>query len=346
MNKRPTLADVARAAGVSKTTASLALNGKRVEKIPATTRDRVLAAAGALQFRPHGVARALVHRRADVLGVVCTLNPFVEMSHHAFEQALLSAVFYHSLEHGYNPMIYGVPAESTEVTGFMRYADGRSDAFILLYPPPESSLLAFLHACDIPAVALCCRDPNGYSRWVDSDNEAGIRAALEHLIELGHRRIAYFIGPEVEDNVHSRVTAFRATLRENGLAVREDWIVPYTWDSATTEQTLDRLLRSDPAPTALLTWNDFVAEEVYKALRQLDRRVPEDISIVGFDDMPSARTAIPPLTTVRQDVVRMGRASVELALQAFREPESTEEIRHIVCPISLVVRQSTAPPAS
>src|SRR5689334_17304073 len=135
MNKRSTLADVARAANVSKTTASMALNGKGLDKIPHATRARVLAAADELQFRPHAVARALVRRRADVLGIVCTVNPFVELAHHAFEHALLSAVFYHALERGYNPMIYGVPEEGAEEDVFRRYADGRSDAFVLLYPP-------------------------------------------------------------------------------------------------------------------------------------------------------------------------------------------------------------------
>src|SRR5580658_10116611 len=98
MQKRQTLQDVARAARVSMTTASMSLNGKGANKIPLATRQRVQDAAIALQFRPHGVARALVRQRADVLGVVCTLNPFVEMAHHAFEQALLSALFYHTLE--------------------------------------------------------------------------------------------------------------------------------------------------------------------------------------------------------------------------------------------------------
>ena len=194
MSKRPTLADVAKAANVSVTTASLALNGKATDKIPLSTRKRVYAAAETLNFRPNGVARALVRQRADVLGVVCTLNPFVELAHHSFEQALLSALFYHALEVGYNPMIYGVPPADAEDNLFPRYADGRSDAFVLLYPPPTSLLLTRLPQLGIPVVSVCCRVEG--VRWVDSDHESGIRAALAHLIALGHRRIAYLTGPD------------------------------------------------------------------------------------------------------------------------------------------------------
>ena len=166
MEKRPTLADVAREARVSKTTASLALNGKGLNKIPAATRSRVLAAADALRFRPHGVARALVRRRADTLGVVCTVHPFVELAHHAFEHALLSAVFHYALERGYNPMIYASPADEASEYDFRRYADGRSDAFVLLYPPPNSGLPDYMERMGIPAVALCARRPGAGWRWV------------------------------------------------------------------------------------------------------------------------------------------------------------------------------------
>src|SRR5579859_1132336 len=165
MEKRPTLADVAREARVSKTTASLALNGKGLNKIPAATRSRVLAVADALRFRPHAVARALVRRRAETLGVVCTVNPFVELAHHAFEHALLSAIFHYALERGYNPMIYAPPANDAGESDFRRYADGRSDAFLLLYPPPEGGLPDYLEAMGIPAVALCPRRPGPGWRW-------------------------------------------------------------------------------------------------------------------------------------------------------------------------------------
>lgn len=338
-NKRPTLEDVARAASVSKTTASLALNGKAENKIPSATRARVLAAADALQFRPHGVARALTRRRADVLGVICTLNPFVELAHHAFEQALLSALFHHALDRGYNPMIYGVPPVDGGGGLLTRYADGRSDAFVLLYPEPGNALLECLPTVGIPAVALCCRAEGAC--WVDSDHAEGVQAAIQHLVALGHRRIAYLVDPVVDTAVHARVVAFRETLRACGLPVREDWIVSYGAEEAATERQVAKLFQSNEKPTALLTFNDFAAGEAYSALRALGLRIPEDVSVVGFDDIPAARTMAPPLTTVRQDVVRMARAAVDLAIQALSEKNVTQEV---VCPVELVIRHSTAPP--
>lgn len=342
LDKRTTLADVARAASVSKATASLALNGKALHKMSVSTRERVEAAAEALQFRPHAAARALVRRRTDVLGVVCTVNPFVQLAHHAFEQTLLSAIFFHSLERGYNPMIYGLPGRGAPLDAHQRFMDGRSDAFIAINPRPGSPMLAFMRGQQMPVVTVCCRDNSPNALWVDSDNEAGIQAALDHLISLGHTRIGYLRGPAREDNVHTRVTSFRNTLRERGLRANEAWILPYTWEEESTTDQLDRLFSSPVAPTALLAWNDFACEHVRAVLTAKGMRVPEDVSLVGFDDMPSASAATPRLTTVRQDVVRIGRAAVDLAVDTISGRELPQT--GILCPVELVVRESTGPP--
>lgn len=346
MRKRPTLVDVAREAGVSKTTASMALNGKGHSNIPDATRERVVAAAVALEFRPHAVARALTRRCAEVLGIVCTVNPFEDLSHHAFEHCLYAAIFYHSLERGYNPMIYGFPARPDDRHDIHRFADGRSDAFILIYPRPESPLLRFLHEEGIPTVTVSCRDNDPRGRWVDSDNEAGIRSAVKHLVELGHRRIAYLSGPPAEDNARTRLAAFRNVLAEYGLPVREDWMTPYTWKREVTRRQLDRFLADPEPPTALLAWYDFAAEDVYEAAARRGLRIPQDISVIGFDDAPSSRIASPPLTTVRQDPVLMGEAAVDLALAALDERSHADSPRSVICPIELIVRGSTAPPGS
>jgi LacI family transcriptional regulator len=345
MQKRPTLKDVAKAASVSTTTASMAINGKGTSKIPLSTRQRVQEAAAALQFRPHGVARALKRQRAHVLGVVCTLNPFVEMAHHAFEQALLSALFYRTLESGYNPMIYGAPAVDGPDAGndlFPRYADGRSDAFILLYPKPDSPLLSCLPQLGLPVISICCR-VNG-ACWVDSDHVAGIRAALTHLIDLGHRRIVYLVNTDVDRIKHARAAAFRETLHERGFSEHEIQIIAYDWNDSGSEERMLRLFDEPESPTALLTWNDYAADEVYKSLRKRGLHIPEDVSIIGFDDIPSARTAAPPLTTVRQDVMQMAGTAVDLALRMLTTNSESPSACEIVCPVELIVRQSTAPP--
>lgn len=344
MRKRPTLADVARAAGVSKTAASLALNGKGLNKVADTTRKRVIAVAEEMSYRPHGVARALVRRRADVLGVVSTVSPFADMAHHAFEHALLSAVFYHALHRGYNPMIYPAPDDGLAAPG--RYGDGRSDAFILIYPPAESALLSYLRTLGLPAVAVCCRDSGPASCWVDSDNAGGIAAAVDHLARLGHRSIAYLTGPPGEEIARVREAAFRCALQQHGLETREEWIQQYTWNPAVTDRQIARMLTPRVRPTAILTWYDWAAEDVYRAVRKLGLSIPRDVSIVGFDDTASARALSPALTTVRQDAVAMGRAAIELAIAALCDGDAEERPTSVVCEVSLVVRQSTsAPPA-
>lgn len=345
MKTRPTLADVARAAGVSKTTASMALNGKGSKNIPDSTRERVVAAASALHFHAHGVARALTRRRADVLGILCTLDPFVTLVHHEFEHSLLSAIFSRVLEGGYNPLIYGYPEAEATKQELLRYGDGRSDAFILLYPSCDSPLIKHLHALGMPVVTLGCRPNEPGVRWVDSENAEGIRAAVAHLADLGHRRIAYLTGPEGEDTVRARVTAFREALAERGLSIREDWIVPYTWDTTVTGAQLERFMADATPPTALLTWYDFAAGDVYQAAQRIGLRIPDDLSVVGFDDTRTAAILTPSLTTVRQDPFKMGRVAVDLVLAALSEERAEPELQSVVCPVELVVRQSTAPPS-
>ncbi|HLV80319.1 MAG TPA: LacI family DNA-binding transcriptional regulator [Chthonomonadaceae bacterium] len=345
MKPRATLADVARSAGVSKTTASLVLNGKGLSNISEETRHRVVTAAAALHFRPHGVARALTRRRADVLGIVCSMDPFVEqVHHHEFEHNLLSAIFSRTIERGYNPLIYGYPPPEAGPERLLRYADGRSDAFILIFPPAGCALLKRLHALAIPAVAVMNRQAHPEALWVDSDHEAGIQALVGHLAELGHRRIAYLTGPPQEEAVLARVAAFRTALQERGLPVREEWITPYLWDAEQTYRTLKRLLCAPERPTALLTWYDFAAGDVYLAARRLQLRIPEDLSVVGFDDTLSATMLSPALTTVRQDPEGMGRLAVDMALQSLAEEMPPAHAQTAVSPVQLVARESTSSP--
>ncbi len=344
MKTRPTLVDVARIAGVSKTTASLVLNGKGNSNIPEATRQRVFDAARSLQFRPNGVARALTKQRADVLGVVCTISPFIRRSVHAFEHGLLSAIFSQALQCGYNPMVYGYPGDAASVKELDRYADGRSDAFILINPSPDCLLIGHLREAGIPVVTMCCRSKEPETLWVDSDNEAGIRAAVKHLAALGHRHIGYLTGPRREYDCISRVAAFQETLERLGLPVREDLIVPYLWKVGVTEEVLGRFVACEKPATAVLAWNDFVAEDLYRTASQLGLRIPEDLSVIGFDDTPSAPVTSPPLTTIRQDLDQMGRAAVELAVDRIAGSDRNQNVNCAVCPVELLVRQSTAPP--
>src|SRR5687767_8254309 len=237
--RRPTLADVAIQAGVSKTTASLALNGKGRGSIPDSTRERVLAAAQTLRFRPHGLARALTRRRADVLGVVCRISPFIERSHHAFEHGLLSTIFCRSLQHGYNPMIYGLPEDSDD-SELTRFTDGRSDAYILINPPLDSPLPGFLQRERTPFVMICRRSDQSGALWVDSEHEDGIEAILAHLAELGHQRIAYLTGPPGEENCVARVGAFRRAMANRNFTVNDDWVVPFTWNASNARHHMAR----------------------------------------------------------------------------------------------------------
>lgn len=343
MRKRSTLADVAIKAGVSKTTVSLTLNGKGAESIPRATRDRVMAAAGELQFRPHAAARALVRRRAEVLGVVCTFDPFLDLAHHAFDHGLLASVFHSALQRGYNPMMYRFPPDGADERVLLRYADGRSDAFVLLYPPLDSPLMHRLQKLGMPMVTVCCRPPDPKARWVDSDNDSGIRMAIRHLKGLGHRRMAYFYTGTQYGNRNDRVNSFLASTREPGSGIDKTWVWEHDWTEAGSVELLRKLLAEPDPPTAILVWNDVAAENVYFAAHRLGVRIPEDMSVVGFDDTPTARMAMPGLTTVRQNLTMMGKAAADLALDALDDEPVMPGCTSVICPVALVVRESTGP---
>jgi LacI family transcriptional regulator len=342
MRVRPTLADVAKAAGVSKTTASLSLNGREVRNVSTETQRRIHSVALELGFQPHALARALSRRRADVIGVVGAIDPFVHESHHLFEHGVLTSIFRRTLECGLNPLVYRLPSLQADASSLATYTDGRSDGFILLNPPADCPLTTHLHEANIPAVTICYRNPLAGGLWVDSDNEAGIEMLLNHLVSLGHRKIGYFVGPGREGNAVARRTAFRGTLQSLGIAVNERWIVRFLWDFDCTLELVDQMFATDDHPTALLAWNDYAAEHICRALQIRGFRVPEDVSVAGFDDTPKALLADPPLTTIRQDLALLGHSAVDLAMQAI-EGDGTQKFRPVTCPVELVVRNSTGP---
>jgi LacI family transcriptional regulator len=190
----------------------------------------------------------------------------------------------------------------------------------------------------IPFVSVG-RHPNNPVHYVDADNINGAQMAVEHLIRLGHRRIATITGPLDMIHGQDRLSGYRQALEARGIPVEEELIVEGDYTEASGMVAMQRLLPA--SPTAVFVASDMMAVGALKALRQANRRVPQDIGLVSFDDIPIASAIVPALTTVRQPIERMGSIAVEVLLGVLESsPEEAAPAQRIVLPTELVVRAS------
>ncbi|TDC04495.1 LacI family DNA-binding transcriptional regulator [Nonomuraea longispora] len=320
--------DVAVLAGVSAMTVSRVLNDP--DRVRAETRARVLAAVRELDYRPNQAARQLVTGRSGVLGVVSidtTLyGPATTLYY--IEQAARNA--------GYNVSIASLSSlnRRSMEDGVQRLRAQAVDGVIIV-APHESASEGLRHLPpEMPAVAVDAGDdiPVPVAKV---DQRAGAVRVTRHLLSLGHRTVWHVAGPADWLDANGRIEGWRGVLEEAGRpvpdVVRGDW-------SARSGYRLGRGLAQEPEVTAVFVANDQMALGVLRALREAGRRVPEDVSVAGFDDIPESAYYWPPLTTVRQDFGEVGRLAFHMLLDRMAGADT--DGRRLVEP-ELVVREST-----
>jgi DNA-binding LacI/PurR family transcriptional regulator len=324
------MADVAKLAGVSLQTVSRVINDS--PHVSAATRQRVEDAMRKLEYRPNPVARALVTGRSRTLGVVSFDTTLFGPASTLFgiERAAHDA--------GYFVSIVSLRAltRSSVVSAVERLRAQGVDG-ILVIAPQESATQALLNLPDDVPVVAAEAAPDESIPLVAIDQVEGARLATAHLLELGHRTVWHVSGPADWLEAQDRVHGWRSTLEAAGAAppplLVGDW-------SAHAGHELGRELAANPEVTAVFVANDQMALGVLRSLHEAGRRIPGDISVVGFDDIPEAEYFMPPLTTVRQNFNEMGRRSLLLLLEQIESGVRTPE-RETVAP-ELVVRASTA----
>jgi DNA-binding LacI/PurR family transcriptional regulator len=332
--------DVARLAGVSQSTVSRVLNKAQADLISAETRARVTEAAHRLGYSPNPIARALRGKQSHLLGLIVRdiSDPFfTRMTAELTTQARLQN--YHIvLGHARSS-----PQEALEFTDILdaRHTDG---VFLLGDLQGDEAalqeMLRFTHAL----VALC-RGPSPASLYtVNSDNFAGTYALLDHLTGLGHRRIGFIDGGWLGD-MRERGEAYRAYIEQHNLPQREGWIQSEKNDSQGGYLAMSRILALVERPTAVFASDDVMAIGAIKAANTAGCKIPEQLSIVGFDDIEFSSYFCPALTTVRQPVVKMVATALDLMMQLISDPEHVPEQKVIRLAPHLVVRQSSGPAA-
>lgn len=329
--RRVSMVDVARLAGVSTQTVSRVANGR--PGVVEETRSRVVSAMAELGYRPNGAARALKSGEFRSIGVVLfTLSTTGNIR-------TVEAIAASAASAGYGITLIPVEAPTRDdVHGaFTRFGELAVDAVVLLL---ETRLLDDARVAFPPGIKVVVVDSDAHRYpLVDTDQVDGTRQAVRHLLELGHETVHHLAGPTRSHAAERRATAWRAVLREAGREIPEP--IHGDWSSASGYRE-GIALASDPTCTAVFAANDQMALGLLRALHDGGRRVPEDVSVVGFDDLPESGDFLPPLTTVRQDFAEIGRRCVESVLRRVREDRPGADT--VLVPAHLVVRESTAPP--
>ncbi|MDH6219130.1 LacI family DNA-binding transcriptional regulator [Streptomyces pseudovenezuelae] len=333
--QRVSMADVARLAGVSSQTVSRVSNGQ--PGVVGSTREQVLAAMRELGYRPNSAARALRYGQFNTIGVILFSLSSTGNSR------TVEAIATHAAAEGYAITLIpiDVPTQDNVLGAFTRMGELAVDAVIVIME---------IHLLDTgtgsfqlpPGVHVVVVDSDAGDRYsvVDTDQSEGARTAVRHLLDLGHRTVWHLTGPETSFSAQRRTEAWRAALEEAGCPVppplHGDW-------SAESGYAAGLALAEQADCTAVFTSNDQMALGLLRAFHERGRSVPDDVSVVGFDDIPDAAYFVPPLTTVHQDFAEVGRRCVRKALQQIRTGGGSRPGTDLV-PARLLVRRSTAAP--
>jgi DNA-binding LacI/PurR family transcriptional regulator len=328
--RRVSMADVARLAGVSSQTVSRVSTGH--PGVVGSTRQQVLDAMKELGYRPNSAARALKLGEFRTIGVILFTLATTGNSR------TVEAIATHAAREGYAITLIpvAVPTQDGVLGAFTRLGELAVDGVIVIM---EVHLLDTATVTLPPGVQVLVVDSDAGDRYtvVDTDQADGARQAVRHLLELGHHTVWHVTGPQESFASERRSGAWRAALREAGRPVPPvhvgDW-------SAESGYQAGLRLAEEPGCTAVFTANDQMALGLLRAFHERGRRVPQDISVVGFDDIPDGASFIPPLTTVHQDFAEVGRRCVQGLLGQIRM-EGTSAGTTLV-PTRLVVRRSTA----
>ena len=346
--RSPTLNDVGRAAGVSATTVAAVLNhGNPPWSLSPKTRERIVAAAAKLQYRPNAVARALANRRMHTNQLMHTLGVVVGGEYNDYFFEVLNGIIAAASRHGQNTTVFTLHDWSDSSARLHAFCDGRVDGVILLAPtfdrsqaaPPEHVPFVSIHGnCSIPGIVN-----------IESDEERGAQALVLHLLALGHRRIMHLTGPVGLVGAERRIRGYQRALDAAGIPFDPQLQLTAGY---TTPQGRDAMCRwlqrqtGEPLPHAVFCANDACALGCLEAFAEVGLRAPDDVSVAGFDDTFTARASVPQLMSVRQPLAEMGAQAVELLLARIerRGAVSRTVPRSVVFPVDLAPRASVGSP--
>lgn len=333
-----TMKEIARVAHVSQSTVSRVLSDVE-SKVPigAMTRSRVLAISEELGYRPNPLARGLRGARTGLMGLI------VREIADPFFSSMLEAIIAESRLNGYNLMIGHAESRADEALALKGVLETRHcDAIIMLGDLRDASqLFSEITNANLPLLGLCQGSRLPGLPSVNVDNRGGTLLALEYLYELGHRKISFIDGGWGGD-IRERRQAYLDFMADRNLSILDDCYITADSDAEGGRQAFEAMSAAAERPTAVFTSTDAMALGAMKAASAVSIRVPEDISVIGFDDIPFARFSVPALTTIQQPIKEMARLAVRQVVGMIgRQPPDSSSLMQIVEP-KLIERESCA----
>jgi LacI family transcriptional regulator len=328
-----TIRQIARLAGVSRSTVSRVINDH--PNVSPQTREQVLQVVAETGFRPDPIARSLSSRRAGIIGLVIPLT-IQSLFEDPFFPRLMQGISRGCNRHDYTLSLFLLHTPEEEAKLYRRISRRQYlDGLIVTATRSEDPLIPQLLANRVPFV-LHGRHEDPRVSFVEVDNVAGAHTAVTHLVRLGRRRIALITGPSGSLAAEDRKRGYLQALLERRLPVDENLIVHGDFTESSSHEAMQRLLLHEP--DAVFVASDTMALGALRALREAGKRVPEEVAMVGFDDMPQAATADPPLTTIRQPIQRAGVLAVDMLIDILGN--GAVPARRIILPTELVIRAS------
>jgi LacI family transcriptional regulator len=332
-----TIKDVAKAANLSVASVSRALNGS--SSVTEQTRKLVLETARALRYIPHSGARSLSTSRTSTIGVV------LPDLYGEFFSELIRGIDMAARRHGLHLLVSSSHGDATEAGAALRAMSGRVDGLIVMSPHVDAGFLAANLPDTLPIVLLNTHDAGHQCSSLTVDNYGGAAAMVQHLVEIGHRRIFMLAGPANNFESEERLRGYRETMARlvpdadphEVTVLRGDFTEESGYRAGHQLRALKRL------PDAVFAANDMMAIGCLFALGEAGLQVPRDLALVGFDDIPTARFVTPPLTTVRVRMTDMGSRALDSLAFQIENPEGTKRSVQVL-QTELVVRRSCGSP--
>ncbi|MEJ2302878.1 MAG: LacI family DNA-binding transcriptional regulator [Anaerolineales bacterium] len=331
----PTIQDVAKRAGVAPTTVSRVINNSGYAS--EETRRRVEAAIEELGYVPNTLARGLRSKRTNTLALVVTdiANPFFTLIARGVEDTASAS--------GFTVIYCNTDESEAKEEKYIHILVQKQVDGVLLVPACNSSKSAnFLHSNNVPIVLIDRSVPGFQTDLVRCNSESGAYELVKHLIDLGHKRIAAITGPHGVSTSEDRVSGYQHAMSEAGL---ENLASVYygAFTQASGYELANQVLAQNPRPTAMFGANNFLSIGILKAIRDAKLSVPQNLSVVGFDDLPVSLIVDPILTVAAQPAYDMGQQAAQLLLKRLSD-DALESNQEIVLPTELIVRRSSGPP--
>jgi LacI family transcriptional regulator len=327
-----TIKDVAGKAGVSIATVSRALNGSPL--VTDETRGKIIKLANELKYTPNMMARGLMLKKSETIGVI------LPDLHGDFFSEVMKGIDEIARENGYHILVSSSHSDKTEIESMLKVMrSGRVDGLIIMSPHLDSTSLNDYITDDLPVVLLNCSIGEKANESIIIDNFNGAKEMVRHLIKHGHKRIAIIKGEENNFDAEERLKGYRSALYDAGLELNPKLELPGNFNEETGYTAMKKILNLKPRPTAVFASNDAMAIGAISAIQGKGLRIPEDIAIGGFDDVPITKYLKPSLSSVHVPIYDLGTNAASKLIRLIKNENNIPEEK-IVLRTTLIVRES------